>query len=249
MYNCFSKLLVGDIIILHHDPKRRQVQHVKQSWNDYKESNDVGNFQPVSVPGAKRQKWTKTVRKLCFFEPSTAACSHIYDTRGNKLHFPFTGLIQTLLSTNTSYRLPRVPPLLCEVRQLLPYQVPKIAVLRVYMNCFLRHQKNSFCGQRIQNCSLTKKICNSKGFLPKAQLKFFYNHSTKRLFSKSYFVIDRQNTRTSFSVFSLAHTANNLSSSGVALNLPVSEADGDVHERNCAHKELCFLFKLEFTLS
>lgn len=41
MYNCFSKLLVGDIIILHHDPKRRQVQHVKQSWNDYNESNDA----------------------------------------------------------------------------------------------------------------------------------------------------------------------------------------------------------------
>lgn len=164
----------------------------------------------------------------------------MYETRGNRLHFPFTGLIRTMLSTNTSYRLPRVLPLLCEVRQLLPYQVPQIAVLRVYINRFLRHQKNSFCGQRNQNCSLTKKICNSKGFLPEAQLKFFYNHPTEGLFSKRYIVIDRQNTRTSFSVFSLAHSANNLSSSGVALNLPVSEADGDVHERNCAHKVFVF---------
>lgn len=61
MYNCFSKLLVGDIIILHHDPKRRQVQHVKQSWNDHKESNDVGNFQPVSVPVNEDSKKTMSL--------------------------------------------------------------------------------------------------------------------------------------------------------------------------------------------
>lgn len=124
MYNCFSKLLVGDIIILHHDPKRRQVQHVKQSWNDYKESNDVGNFQPVSVPGAKRQKWTKTVRKLCLFEPSTAACFHIYDTRGNKLHFPFTGLIQTLLSTNPFLSPPQGAAIVVRSQTTAPLSSP-----------------------------------------------------------------------------------------------------------------------------
>lgn len=41
VYNCFSKLLVEDIIILHHDPKRRQVQHVKQSLNRYEEPNEA----------------------------------------------------------------------------------------------------------------------------------------------------------------------------------------------------------------
>ena len=170
---------------------------------------------------------------------------------------PFAGLIQTLLSKNTSYRLPRVLPLLCEVRQLLPCQVPLIDEPRVYMIYFYFHVMHI---QRPTLHSLQdtrKTVSVVKQFRTKAWLRqsatvkvsflkdssmFFNNQSTKSLFSKRY--INRQNTRTSFSVSPLAHTANNLSSSRVALNLPVSEADADVHERNCAQRELCFLFEL-----